>query len=68
MTENRFRSLCNIFAAAIKDAGPQGLPSGELYAASMGHVTLSEFQLAISILKDVGLVAERYHVLTWAPN
>lgn len=52
-------------ALGIKEAGPDGIPSGHLYAAVMHLVPLSFFQRAITIFKRMGLVAESFHVLTW---
>lgn len=52
-------------AEAVRQAGPMGLPSGHLYAALMGKVTLDGYQSMIGMLKRAGLIKESAHLLTW---
>jgi len=42
-----------------------GVPSGDLYAHVMRHLTLDEYQACVAALKRAGLVSERGHLLTW---
>lgn len=50
-------------AEAIKELG--SVPSGELYAQLMGHLSLSAYTRVIDTLKRTGLVKESNHLLTW---
>lgn len=52
-------------AEAIRTAGPDGMPSGHLYAYVCGAVDLPTYNRMIDTLKGAKLVAERNHVLTW---
>lgn len=54
---------CEALGSAIREA--KSIPSGHLYAAVMGHFSIGEYMSAIGILKDVGLVKESNHLLTW---
>ena len=50
-------------AEAIRAA--KKIPSGHLYAALMGKLTLDQYQSIINTLKGTGLVTESFHELTW---
>ena len=51
-------------ADAIRELGE--VPSGHLYANLQGHITIGQFEQAIGILKNAGLVREsNAHLLTW---
>ena len=51
-------------AEAIRELGE--VPSGHLYANLQGHITIGQFEQAIGILKNAGLVREsNAHMLTW---
>lgn len=51
-------------AEAIRELG--AVPSGHLYAQVMGHLSESEYQKIIGILKGAGLVVEtNAHMLVW---
>ena len=39
-------------------------PSGHIYAALMGKMSLDEYHQIIGVLKDIKLVKESHHVLT----
>lgn len=41
------------------------VPSGHLYAAVMGHMSLSCYQQLIGVLKNAGMVREESHELIW---
>lgn len=47
----------------IRDLG--SVPSGELYARLMGHMTLNTYNMLIERLKGAGVVKEEAHLLTW---
>ena len=48
---------------AIREAGR--IPSGHLYAALMGVLTLDTYNRVIGLLKKSGCVREEYHELIW---
>jgi hypothetical protein len=50
---------------AIREAGPQGIPSGHLYAAVMAKVDLESYQRAIGALTKGGLVGAEGQMLVW---
>lgn len=41
------------------------VPSGELYARLMGHMSLATYEKIIGTLKSAGLVEEKHHELIW---
>jgi len=56
-------------AETIKATGDDGIPSGHLYAASMGVMSLESYEMIISTLVRAGIVTRSNHVLRWArPN
>jgi hypothetical protein len=57
--------IARILAEAIRDAGPMGLPSGHLYAAVMGKVSLGAYQSILRVLVNKGWVRDSGHLLTW---
>lgn len=48
---------------AIRDAGR--VPSGTLYAAVMGMMTLTTYQRILDLLKEAKLIKEEAHELIW---
>ena len=56
--------ILKALASTIHESGPQGVPSGHLYASIMGTLDLQAYQRAIDILVRQGLVRESGHVLT----
>ncbi len=66
MNADQMKMACKALAVAIHDCGPNGTPSGHLYAAVMSQLSLSEYQECIDCLKYIGLVKESGHVLTYA--
>jgi len=53
---------------SIKAAGPDGIPSGHLYAMVLQflpNLSSFNFQLMIDKLKNAGLVKERAYLLTY---
>ena len=41
------------------------MPSGELYARLMGHMSLASYEALIKSLADVKLITDRGHLLVW---
>jgi len=41
-----------------------GAPSGHLYAALMGRLSLHEFEVIVSLTKSMGYVSEKGHFLS----
>ena len=60
------RLLCAIADAleqTVKEAGPDGAPTGPLYLACMEHgCTLGQFEAIMASLVDVGRVKKRGHL------
>ena len=52
-----------ILADTIRDLG--SIPSGHLYAQVMGHLSLQQYEGAVSLLLKTGLVKQSGHLLTW---
>lgn len=50
-------------AETIREAGE--IPSGTLYAALIGKVTMEGYEGLIRTLKNTGLVTESAHMLKW---
>lgn len=48
----------------IVAAGPQGLPSGELYAHVMGRLSLQNYEWCIDLLVKAGRITRKNHLLT----
>lgn len=56
--------VAKAIADAIRDLGE--VPSGELYARVMGHLTLANYEKVIDSLVGAGLVKrEANHLLRW---
>jgi len=67
-TESVITVVKDILLETIREAGPNGIPSGHLYAALMGHLSLDSYQALIGMLKTAGKVKESYHVLTYTED
>lgn len=66
MNQKRQEALRQIVLAveeAIRDAGE--IPSGHLYAALMGHMTLDQYNTIISVLKKAGKIEEKFNMLKY---
>lgn len=50
---------------AVKEAGPEGIPSGHLYATLMGSMTLETYNRIIAELKRQRIINEKNNVLTF---
>jgi len=56
--------VCKALASAIHAA--KEIPSGHLYAAVMGHMTLETYQACIRTLEKTGLIKEESsHLIRW---
>jgi len=58
-TEKKVEAAVGIAKAleeAIYEAGPTGLPSGHLYAAVSGHLSLGIYQSLLDILHSTGRI------------
>ena len=69
------RKQANVYLATIlttvaeaKDSMLGGIPSGHLYAALMGRMSLEEFNMLIGICKEGGLLIDAHHLLTLTPK
>lgn len=60
------RKQANIYLATILTTVgdiPEGAPSGHLYAALMGQMSLDDYQMIIGVCKGGNLMTESGHVL-----
>lgn len=67
-TEQQVNAAINIMFAvrdAIRDAGPNGIPDGHVYAACMNVMSLHTYQQLIDKLVSIGVVRKSNHVLYW---
>lgn len=65
-TEQQRRAVQEIAFAifdSIKAAGAQGIPSGHLYAALMGKMTLDQYNMFIGALTKNGYITNTGHLL-----
>jgi hypothetical protein len=65
-TKQEVQSVLQVVLAvadAIKEFGPEGVPSGHLYAHLMGKLSIHVYTAIIEQLKSAGLVRESGHVL-----
>ena len=63
-SESVLTVVTDMLLETIREAGPNGIPSGHLYAALMGHLSLDSYNAIIGLLKKAGKVKESYYVLT----
>lgn len=65
MTDQRRAALAvaMTIGEAIRDL--KQVPSGELYAQVMGHLSYSQYEGILSALISAGLVKRENHLLTW---
>lgn len=64
--QQRQDAMYEIVAAvymAIKESGSMGIPSGHLYAALMGKLSLDSYQAIIGILVETGKISNNHHLL-----
>lgn len=63
MNTEKALELVQIIGRAIMDAGQ--IPSGQLYAAIMGKVSLETYQSVIGLLTRQGIIRNENHLLIW---
>jgi len=56
-------AVVNVITETIEETGPQGAPEGPLYAALMGHMSLSTFQAIVGALVGAGKIRKSGNVL-----
>lgn len=59
----RVKPVMDALHEAIKTAGPQGIPSGHLYAMLMGRIDFEDYQWLIDTMVKAGGVTLINHVL-----
>jgi hypothetical protein len=59
----RIQPVMNLVHGVIAAAGPEGLPSGHLYAQLMGYMSLSTYQNLIDVMVKAGGITLKNHVL-----
>jgi hypothetical protein len=57
------RLLVLTLREAIQSSGKNGIPSGELYAMCMGHMSLNLYQSVIAGMTDAGLITNKGFLL-----
>jgi hypothetical protein len=63
------KDLCNIIAATVHDMGTTGAPSGVLYSGLLGRCGHSDYQRAVQICVQAGLITlDGSHVLRGTPK
>jgi hypothetical protein len=50
---------------AVRDAGPGGIPSGALYAALMGVLTLEQYERLLGLAVGSGVIESKNHLLVY---
>lgn len=59
------RAIADCIKECTEKSALRGIPSGELYAQVMAFLTLDQYNAIISKLKELGIVRESNHLLTW---
>ncbi len=59
----RIKPVLNAVQEIIAAAGPDGLPSGHLYAMLMGHMDLPTYHSMIAVMVKAGGITLKGHVL-----
>ena len=71
MTKSQLRSAVDAYCVALTAIGDtirraQSIPSGHVYAAVMGYMSLDSYNAILNALMKAGLVQrDRLHMLTW---
>lgn len=59
-------TIVKLVGQAIQEAGPDGMPSGILYASLMEQgITLGAYNQIIAVLVAAGLITNDSHLLVW---
>ncbi len=56
--------IINIVEEAVKEAGPNGVPSGHLYAALQSKLSLGAYQQVLAMMVKLERVTLSNHVVT----
>ncbi len=64
LSRDQINGYLAIIIETLYEAGDAGFPSGHLYAAMMGHVSLDEYQGLLAVAKQIEIVKESSHLLT----
>ncbi len=59
----RVKPVMDALHEAIKTAGPDGIPSGHLYAMLMGKIDLNEYEWLIATMVKAGGITNTNHLL-----
>lgn len=59
----RMLNIARVVAETVREVGEA--PSGPIYAALMGVVSLSEYEAVVSMLVRAKVIAKRGHLLVW---
>ena len=62
-TFSRVKPILDALQQIIEAAGPDGIPSGHLYAMLMGHMDLGTYQSMINLMVKAGGITLNHHVL-----
>lgn len=57
------RAVAAVLTDTVREMGPEGCPSGHLYAAVMSKLTLSQYEQIIGALVGAGRLRKSGHVL-----
>jgi hypothetical protein len=60
---DRVKPVLDAVQEIVEKAGPQGIPSGHLYAMLMGYMDLDTYQTMIGVMVKAGGVTLKDHVL-----
>jgi hypothetical protein len=60
--------VLHAIAEVVKAAGPQGIPSGHLYAMLLGHLSLRQYELCIDKLISSNVIKQTNFVLTFVED
>jgi hypothetical protein len=63
MDKHTAAKLASVMAEAVQELG--SCPSGHLYAHCMAHMSLTQYDILLGVLKRLNLITEQNHVLTW---
>jgi len=60
---DRVKPVLDAIQEIVQRAGPEGIPSGHLYAMLMGYMDLETYQTMIDIMVQAGGITLENHVL-----
>lgn len=59
------RAIADCIKDCTEKSALKGIPSGELYANVMTHMSFEQYTAIINKLKELGIVRESNYLLTW---